>query len=198
MRIGQDESLRRRGSEAGSGSASPNASAADAAARRARGPSHERSERKAQAARCRAARWSPSERDYPSGKIVLGMEIGNHFVKSALVDTCARTVRMDVTPKGAASIPQGFVSSATSASGRKKKDGGGPGQGLQTGTGTGKIDKGMEERKSTKLQTIAVNEERYRQMHEKARREAERGIQENAKQREAPVQRDVRQRAERH
>ena len=128
MRIGQDESLRReleKGRKRGSGS---RANAANAAARRARGPSHERSERKAQAARCRAARWSPSERDYPSGKIVLGMEIGNHFVKSALVDTCARTVRMDVTPKGAASIPQGFVSSATSASGRKKKDGGGPGQ----------------------------------------------------------------------
>ena len=195
MRIGQDESLRReleKGRKRGSGS---RANAANAAARRARGPSHERSERRAQAARCRAVPlW---ERDYPSGEIVLGMEIRNHF-KAALVDTCARTVRMDVTPKGAASIPQGFVSSATSASGRKKKDGGGPGQGLQTGTGTGKIDKGMEERKSTKLQTIAVNEERYRQMHEKARREAERGIQENAKQREAPVQRDVRQRAERH
>ena len=42
----------------------------------------------------------------------------------------------------------------------------------------------MEEGKSTKLQTIAANEERYRQMHEKARREAERRIQENAKRRE--------------
>ena len=42
----------------------------------------------------------------------------------------------------------------------------------------------MEEGKSTKLQTIAASEERYRQMHEKARREAERRIQENAKRRE--------------
>jgi len=41
-----------------------------------------------------------------------------------------------------------------------------------------------DEGKSTKLQTIAANEERYRQMHEKARREAERRIQENAKRRE--------------
>ena len=90
----------------------------------------------------------------------MGMEIGNHFVKASLVDTCARTVRMDVTPKGAASIPQGFVSSAASVSGRKKKDGGGPGQGLQTGIGMGKIGMGMEEGKSTKLQTIAANEER--------------------------------------
>ena len=32
----------------------------------------------------------------------------------------------------------------------------------------------MEEGKSTKLQTIAASEERYGQMHEKARREAER------------------------
>ena len=31
---------------------------------------------------------------------------------------------------------------------------------MQTGTGTGKIDMGMEEGKSTKLQTIAANEER--------------------------------------
>ena len=59
-----------------------------------------------------------------------------------------------------------------------------PGQGLQTGIGMGKIGMGMEEGKSTKLQTIAANEERYRQMHEKAGREAERRIQENAKRRE--------------
>ena len=57
---------------------------------------------------------------------------------------------------------------------------------------------GMEEGKSTKLQTIAANAVRYRQMHEKARTEAKRRIQENAKQREAPVQRDVRPSAERN
>ena len=38
---------------------------------------------------------------------------------------------------------------------------------------------------SAKIQTVAANEERYREMHEKARREAERRIQENAKRREA-------------
>ena len=42
----------------------------------------------------------------------------------------------------------------------------------------------QRQEKSNKLQTIAANEERYRQMHEKARREAERRIQENAKRRE--------------
>ena len=64
-----------------------------AAARRARG-FHERSERRARAARCRAARWPLSERDYPSGEIVLGMEIREHSVKAALVDTgCGEFVR---------------------------------------------------------------------------------------------------------
>ncbi|QDZ24258.1 hypothetical protein HOP50_12g67940 [Chloropicon primus] len=72
-----------------------------------------------------------------------------------------------------------------SGSGRAKKreEPASGGVGRSLGGGMGKIG-GMDEGKSTKLQTIAANEERYRQMHEKARREAERRIQENAKRRE--------------
>ena len=45
---------------------------------------------------CRASKtnWRLSERDYPSGEIVLGMEIREHTVKAALVDTgCGEFVR---------------------------------------------------------------------------------------------------------
>ena len=61
--------------------------------------------------------------------------------------------------------------------------GGGGGGGVDGGRNQVLHGHGQPE-KSSKLQTIAANEEKYRQMHEKARREAERRIQENAKRRE--------------